>query len=429
MHPDRNRRGSTVVMFTLSLVFMIGVLGLVVDVGWAYFRRQAAQAAADAAALAAAAASTSSPDAFVCGSNGIACQSPTSCGSSIPSPPANNLQVGCLYAQSNGFSAANGQNVLISANTTSPAPGVSGVQVPYWITVSVSEKNPQTFSSIFGQRFLTIGALATAAVFPAPGDCVYSLSNSGVGVSLNGNNIVSTKCGVYVDSSDSGALTVVGNNAQITVSGADIEIVGNYSAHSSTQVSPAPKTGMATAPDPLQFMPAPAIGACTSSGVSLNGGTLTINPGVYCGSVSVGGNGSLTLNPGTYVLEGGISVGGGASLTGGGVTLYNQSGSISISGGGIVQLSPPIAGTYMGVTIFQNRANTNTVSIVGGAAQFVTGVVYAPAAGLNYTGGSATQSLSTMLISNTLTFVGNSYLTASPKTAFSGGAGGPTLIQ
>jgi len=416
-------------MYTLAVSTMMGVLGLVVDIGWAYYRRQAAQAAADAAVLSAAAASTSAPDTFTCGLNFIACQTPTSCGTSIPNPPTNNLQVGCLYAQSNGFSASNGQTVLISANTTTPAPGVPGVQVPYWITVSVNEAEAQTFSSVFGNTFLNVGAHATASVFPAPGDCVYALASSGIGMSLSGTPTVTTACGVYVDSSDPGALTLNGRNSSLTVTGAQIDIVGSYSQGTGT-VSPMPTTGLSPSGDPLAGMPAPAIGACTSSGVSIGSHDVqTINFGVYCGAISAGSQSTLNLNPGLYILEGGISVGGQAKLNGTGVTLYIQGGGFTVAGGGSVYLTAPLSGTYQGISVFQSRTDATAMSLVGGTSQFINGVIYGPAAALSYAGGATGTSLSTLLITNTISFVGNSNITATPKTGFSGGAGGPTLIQ
>lgn len=415
-------------MLTFTIVVMMAVLGLVVDLGWAYYRRQAAQAAADAAVLAAATASNSSGS-ITCGVNGIACQDSASCGTSIPSPPTNNLQVGCLYAQSNGFSASTGQTVMISANTTSPPPGAPGVQVPYWITVSVNETEPQTFSSILGNRFMNVGAHATASVFPIVADCIYALAGTGVGLSGNGNISINTACGLYVDSSASNAINLVGN-ASIGVTGADIDIVGNWSANKNAQISPTPQTGMAVASDPLGGMPAPSVGGCTSSGISLKShDTMTANPGVYCGAISVGGQASLTLNPGTYVLENGLSLAGGATLSGTGVTLYIQGGGVSVAGGGTVSLTAPSTGMYEGVAIFQSRSNTSTLSLVGGSTQFVNGAVYAAAADINYTGGASGQSLSTMLVANTISFVGNSNITAAPKTGYNGGGGGPTLIQ
>src|SRR5260370_679028 len=47
------RRGQTILLFSMSTVVMFGMLGLVVDLGWGYFRKQSAQAAAQSAAIAA----------------------------------------------------------------------------------------------------------------------------------------------------------------------------------------------------------------------------------------------------------------------------------------------------------------------------------------------------------------------------------------
>src|SRR5205823_2689121 len=55
MHKSQNhQRGSAFLMIMLMAVPMFVAVGLVVDVGWAYYTRQAAHAAAEAAALAAA---------------------------------------------------------------------------------------------------------------------------------------------------------------------------------------------------------------------------------------------------------------------------------------------------------------------------------------------------------------------------------------
>ena len=92
-------------------------------------------------------------------------------------------------------------------------------------------------------------------------------------------------------------------------------------------------------------------------------------------------------------------------------------------------LTAPIAGTYMGVAVFQDRSNINTLSLVGGTNQLINGGIYAAAAPLTYTGGSATSQIKTLLIAKTVTFVGNTYFSGASKTGYSGGTGGPTLIQ
>ena len=40
---SKGRRGQALVMVTFGIVFLMGVLGLVMDVGWGYYRKQVAQ--------------------------------------------------------------------------------------------------------------------------------------------------------------------------------------------------------------------------------------------------------------------------------------------------------------------------------------------------------------------------------------------------
>src|SRR5260370_41898207 len=88
-----SRRGQTAVLFTLSLLPLFGVLGLVVDIGWAYYRKEAAQTAADAAASAAAEAAymAAGGGAPTCSTSGVSGYNttPYTCPPRIPTPPAN----------------------------------------------------------------------------------------------------------------------------------------------------------------------------------------------------------------------------------------------------------------------------------------------------------------------------------------------------
>ncbi len=51
---SHGRRGQALLLVTLALFAMCGLLGLAVDLGWAYFVKKSAQASSDAGALAAA---------------------------------------------------------------------------------------------------------------------------------------------------------------------------------------------------------------------------------------------------------------------------------------------------------------------------------------------------------------------------------------
>jgi Flp pilus assembly protein TadG len=121
---------------------MFGALGLVVDVGWAYFTRQVAHAAAESAALAAAQTAVEvikTGGSYTCGSSGstgpsLRCQAATACPTTVPTPTTNTLQNGCAYAIANGFSSGGlggKQSVTMQADITTPSPNVPGVTVKY----------------------------------------------------------------------------------------------------------------------------------------------------------------------------------------------------------------------------------------------------------------------------------------------------------
>jgi Flp pilus assembly protein TadG len=412
-------------IFTFALPVLLGGLGLVVDLGWSYFVRQEARAAAEAAALsAAAAANTSSHGAFVCGSNGVVCQGSTQCPTTIASPTANDFDVACAYAKDNGFAVTTGgtQNVMVAANTGTP-PTVAGITVPYWVTVTVSQSLPQTFSAILGHRFSTVSVRATATYTSGSSKCVYVLDPSApAAISMVGGSSLQTSCSIYANSSSSDAIDLKGGSSISTGGGATTNINGSWKGTGNSSISPAPNTNTGTVSDPFASMPAPAVGSCTSTGGSLSG---TLDPGVYCGSVSF--SGAVSLNPGTYIFKNGFSIG--SSVTGTGVTLYVAAGSISLSGQGSLTISAPTSGTYQGIAIYQDRADTNGVSLVGGSTLDVSGVIYAPAANVSLSGNSGSSTVNTTIVANTLSLNGTTSFKHGATTAYTPGGTGAALIE
>src|SRR5215813_13959597 len=96
----KQQGGQTALLFTLGLTTMFGMVGLVSDVGYAYYRKQTAQAAAQAAAMASVkAAFASSSGSFQCGSSHVSCYaSEYTCPSVISGYGNDNIEKGCLYA-------------------------------------------------------------------------------------------------------------------------------------------------------------------------------------------------------------------------------------------------------------------------------------------------------------------------------------------
>jgi len=183
-------------MVTFSIAFLLGMIGLAVDLGWSYYRRQAAQGAAEAAAIAAVV-STLGSSSITCSNAG--CQAATACPANPTTPPSTNIGSGCLYAKANGFLNTGSQTVQIAANLTSP-PAAVGIATLYWVTATITETNSQLFSGMLGGHTLGgIAAQATAGVFQgAVSNCVYVLDpHASQAFLASGNNsIMQTSCGI-----------------------------------------------------------------------------------------------------------------------------------------------------------------------------------------------------------------------------------------
>jgi hypothetical protein len=203
---------------------------------------------------------------------------------------------------------------------------------------------------------------------------------------------------------------------------------GGVTKSGNASFSPAPTTGAAVAPDRFASLPSPCTSGLTNYGSEkLTGNSsATIKPGIYS-AISASGNATLTLCSGLYIIEGGgFSISGNASVTGSGVTIFNAGsiypatggtyGSISLSGNGSYNLTPPTCGTYAGIVIFQSRDNSTALSISGNASG-MTGTIYAPAAELSESGNAA---LNASIDVDTLSISGNGVANAVTLAAPSG---------
>jgi hypothetical protein len=247
---------------------------------------------------------------------------------------------------------------------------------------------------------------------------VYSLAPTGNStLQAGGSATVNIACGVEVDSTGSNALKV---NGTACLNATAIAVAGDYSGCT----NPTPATGAVVAGDPLAYLAAPSVGACdfgtgSSSFDYHAGGTITIDPGVYCGGMKIT-NGIVNLNPGLYILKGGgLSMSGGSTLNGNGVTIYNtcNSGScasstagydqINLAGGTNATLSAPTGGTWAGMLFFTDRnAPNQTNTINGGTTLSLTGTFYMPSQDVKFAG-TSTAALYTNLVAWTINFIGD----------------------
>jgi len=409
----------------LSLGATLGLIGLVVDIGWAHWRKEACRSAAHSAALAAAIAAK---DFGGCNIAGVRCQAETAC----PVSPANetNIDAGCRYYKQNGFVNQNRQFVRMAAGMGTPP--FNGVVSDYWVSATVSEEIPQLFSWVLGNPLARVSARVSAAVYKPPsGACIYALAPAGTGLSVTGSVTVHSGCGIYVNSSDPTSAMTGGGSAVLTAS--TIKIVGGFNNNGGASVTPAPTTGATATFDPLARVPQPAVpNRCDSFGLSENSVIMMPADRIYvvCGGFNINSNRRVTIPAGTYVMkEGAIDWKNGNIASTGEVTFYltGTFSAISINGNMSTDLSAPTSGALQGMLFFQDRSHSiNTVNFNGGSAMHMNGTLYFPTSAVSYSGGSSTLANYVGIVASAVSFPGTTYLEGD-GTGFYTGIGLPSV--
>ena len=407
-------------MLTLSVPLMFGLLGFVVDVGWAYWRQEAAKTAASAAAEAAARQAELAP--ALSSTYHILSQSTTANCVASPSTtaPIDNLTTGCLYAKANGFTNSGRQLVMYTAGTTGSP--VSGSTPSYWVRYTVTESIPSLFTAVFGMTNVVVSARATSGVFAgAAGACVYALNQTAAkAINLNGTTNVHAGCGMYDNSNNSDALDCSGN-ASLDAGTSTIIVTGGTNC-SGSQVTPTPTVNQPRTTDPFMWTPAPTIppghASCDSNGLTANSTVTMPSDGYYVicnGGISMNSNSTLTLPAGIYYLKGGGITLQNGTFNGTGVMFYmtnpdtggTAASGVKINGNMNVNVSAPTSGQYHGLVIFQDRSITVSSTFNGGSAMGFQGTIYMAGSQINYSGGNSSDV--TALIGDTIVFTGTSY--------------------
>lgn len=151
--------------------------------------------------------------------------------------------------------------------------------------------------------------------------------------------------------------------------------------------------GVTNTEDPLASLPTPTWDPTLDLGtVDMSGGTVSLSPGFYSGGISLTSSAIVFLDPGLYILDGsGLDMGGQSSIFGQGVTLFiTGTGTVDMTGGGSVNLSPPDSGDYRDVLLFVDRAAGGFVKMSGGGEFKTNGKLYAPSSVVEIGGSAST---------------------------------------
>lgn len=393
----RDRRGNIAVLTAILSPVVFGAVGLAIDVGtWERAHKHMQQAADGAAASAAVGFAAG-------GALGV-------------------NALGQSVASSYGFT--NGVNSVTVTVNQPPSSG-SHTATTGAVEVIISQPQNPIFSAMLGIGQVPVNARAVA--IGSGKACVLALDQTAtVGIGVQGSpSVNAVNCNIYSDSNTTGSVTVGGSASVVAM---QVGAAGGVSGTTGITASQGITTYGSIIGDPYGAIPMPTYSGCDYNNTKVKS-TITLSPGVYCGGLALNAGANVTMSPGVYVFDSknansnDLTVNGQATLSGTGVTLFftcstcGSSGSgiyasAKIAGGATVTLSAPTTGALSGILFFGDRNEPigTGYDLEGGTAQSLTGAVYLPKGALKYAGGASGTNGCSQIISDTMTFLGNSYL-------------------
>jgi len=385
--------GQSLIVFVLFLAAACGFVGLVSDVGFMMHERAALQAGVDSAALAGASALPGEEEA---------------------------TSIATEFAAANGLTEP---GVVLTINT--PYNGD-----PTKIEVIATSTRGSAFLGVLGTDIFDVSARAVGTIQaggreaamlslnPTQCDSFNKGGSSNITINNDGGIMINSSCDPSIDVNGIGTVTAA--------------IINYYHPggfqQSGSQLNPTPVPVQLPLTDPLKNVPPPNLSTMSvspnSGGTALNpamntvsSGTVTLNPGIYYGGLTIKSNANVTLQPGVYVMAGGgfTVMAGSPTISGSEVMIYSTfdpqqptaagaCASIDLSGDGTWSYSPPTSGLYKGIGLWQDEACTNNVKI-NGSNGGPSGAIYAPKATVKMAGSGSVGSI--QLIADSFNITGS----------------------
>lgn len=343
-------RGAIAVKFALMLPLLFGVVGGTIDYGSMIAQKARLQDATDAAAKAAA------------------------------------LETTLVDTSRQDISAISQASIEAMMRADQPS-GRGRIQVssraetnPARVTVEAVQNFKGPFG-VLGGEASRLAVRSVAQVVGKPNICVLALDQSTDGAIELWSNAQMTgqNCAVYSNSLSSAGIKSK-NNARMTAS--LICSVGGKDGGKSSFL-PEPLTDCPTFDDPLAGRTEPPVSGCKATAFKVVSEAVTLQPGVYCGGLTISGAANVTFAPGVYVIkDGAFEVVDTASIIGTDVGFYltGNGARIQFDGNTTISLSAPQSGIMAGLLFFESRGQptSNVHAIRSDNARQLIGTIYLP---------------------------------------------------
>ncbi len=345
----RDRRGNVALIFALIAPLLLAFVGAGIDYGRYGVTRAALQEIADAAAIAGA------RQYLLSGSSEV-----------LPEAIAESAAGTALSAR--GYAAA--ADIQVAADN----PGAS-------VSVSIHFAQKPTFLVGLFKNPIEINVSATAQASGGANVCIITLNPTAkdsllmtADARINGAN-----CSVYGNSTNTVGIGVY-QNAKVT---SKMTCSAGGFGGGAMNYSPMPLTDCPVREDPLRDRTPPTVGACDYNRHSVSNFVGALQPGVYCGGLTILGSSNIQLQKGIYnIKDGDMQVLGTSRIFGEEVGFYftGNGADLFFNDDVDISLSAPISGPMAGILIWQDPAGRTmkVFEVASNNVKTLVGTIYLP---------------------------------------------------
>jgi len=199
-------------------------------------------------------------------------------------------------------------------------------------------------------------AAATAKMTSGLPLCLVGLDTKAVGaIKLEENALLTAPaCLVYSDSKSPQGLMSMDN---AVLRAGFICTAGGKLNTNSANFSPMPQTDCPVIPDPLAARQPPSVSGCSATDQVIDGGIITLAPGVYCGGLRITNGAQVTFSAGTFVIKDGpLIVNNDASVQGTNIAIFlsGAGANLVFEAATTINISAPKDGPLTGILIFDD---------------------------------------------------------------------------
>ena len=234
------------------------------------------------------------------------------------------------------------------------------------VQVQLTRDVEPTISKVVWQGKIHLQVAATASMSGGMPLCLLALDQKAKGTVTLRKNARLTAPGCVVNSNSKNPSGLMSMDDAVLQAGVICSAGGKVKTKNSNY-APEPLTDCPILPDPLATRQGPTNFTCNHKGKIVEGGAVTLAPGVYCGGLVIR-NAQVTLSPGIFIVKDGpLIVDGNAYLRGSNVALYMKGPGANLNFGvaTTIDLTAPKDGPLTGILIFDDPTGASAPELSG----------------------------------------------------------------